>query len=1040
LQKVSLRRRLMSSTVSGGFLAFGAGAAFAQTAPEAAPPPPPPEAAVKEVVVTGSRIPRPNLTSVSPITAVSSQEIKLQGATDVADVIDNLPQSAVGINSTPNPLINGLGYTTANLRNLGAVRTLVLMDGKRLAPGDPSLGADVPDLDTVPTQLVDRVEVVTGGASAVYGSDAVAGVVNFIMKRNFEGVQLDAQYGINQHNNGNQEAQDIIADFGSKPAVGNVWDGRTTSVAGAMGANTPDGRGNVTAFLTYKSQSPVSMGRRDFAGCQLVSDGTTRSCTGSPNSNLLSDKNNIFGPNGTNSYQVTGGAGRNTFVKWGDLGQSTIPPQFFNSNPFEFLSRQEQRFQGGYFGHYEFAPYAQFYSFFTYTHDSSQENIAPGGSFLGNFFTVNCDNPFLNGNVTAIGGTPTQGLLTCQSSPALNAGAATIQLGRRNLEGGPRESFYSHDSFLEVFGLKGALGEAWTYDLSGSYARTTYTQETLGFFSKRNLQNALQVQNVIQDPTTGKFTVVPVGTPGSAPVCLSVINGTDPLCKPYNPFVEGNGFVTANPFNGVTQDALNYVEVPSILSGETTQQIATIDFVGQLGKYGIIVPWATEGVGVSVGAEYRREFLTLTPDAENTSGDLDGGSGVVPLVEGAFTAKEWYAEMRIPFVQDHDFAKDLVAELGYRRADYRPQGTVDTYKLAAEWAIDSDIRLRGSFQRAVRAPNVNELFFPVEVTNTSVLSTDPCAGTHPTATLQQCERTGVLASQFGTGEIHDCPAEQCGAALGGNAALKPEQSNTTSLGIVLTPQARRSFNFSVDYFNINVNNAILGIPVNVTMTQCLNGNLTFCPLIHRNAQGEVWGDNTLATGGFIEGNNQNIGFLKTAGFDFEINDRIRLEEIGLGDHGAFNFNFIGTYVQKFVQEPVRGLGSFDCAGFFGPTCTVNPQWRHKLRVTWATPWKFQLSWQWRFLSGQTLETFSGNPLLAGFQDQLDKHIPDFSYLDIVTSWQVSDRVTLRAGVNNILDKDPPWLPAAITGSGSPNSFPLYDLLGRNLFVSLTANW
>ena len=246
-------------------VAASSGGAFAQTAPatEATP--------VQELVVTGSRIKSANLTSVSPITTVTNNDLKATGATDIVDALNQLPQASVGngLNNVPNPLSGSGGFTTIDLRNLGTVRTLVLEDGKRLMPGDPTLGGEAPDLDTIPGILIDRVEVVTGGASAVYGSDAIAGVVNFVMKHDFEGVRIDGQIGGDWHHNGNSQMQGLEKAFRVTPPDSSVFDGLTYNASIAVGANSPDGKGNVTAYLAYRHADPVYQRSRDFSACQL---------------------------------------------------------------------------------------------------------------------------------------------------------------------------------------------------------------------------------------------------------------------------------------------------------------------------------------------------------------------------------------------------------------------------------------------------------------------------------------------------------------------------------------------------------------------------------------------------------------------------------------------------------------------------------------------------------------------------------------------------------------------------------------------------
>jgi outer membrane receptor protein involved in Fe transport len=987
--------------ISGALLsALSVAPAFAQTAPAAT-------TTVQEVVVTGSRIPRPNLTSVSPVTSVNSQEIKLEGTVDITDLLNNLPQSGGGLNNTPNPLSSGIGYTTANLRGLGCGRTLVLQDGQRLAPGDPT--SSCVNLDTIPTQLVDRVEVVTGGASAVYGSDAIAGVVNFVMKKNFEGVQIDAQYGFAQHDNGNGAADSALAAVGDIVPGGSQLDGRTETVTLTMGSNSADGKGNVTGYFTYKHSTPISEAARDYAACELTAAHT---CSGSENSNLFIDLNSY------NYYGVVGGAGHNQFVPFPATGGT--PPPIFNSSPYEYLSRADTRYQGGFLAHYDLNSHVQFYGSFNYTDDQTNEFIAPGGSFAGSPLQVNCDNPFLSAQQVS--------QLVCTGATAQYPdGLASLLIGRRDVEGGPRETFYNHASFQSIVGVKGDIDDVWSYNLSGSYGQTNYTSTEDGFFDLNYLQNALLVQNV-----------------NGVPTCTSVISGSDSRCVPYNIFVNGNGVLQANAANGVTKAALNYLEVPSVTTGETSQQVVNLNFVGKLGRYGITSPWAKEGLSVSFGAEYRREYLEISPDAVNEAGALDGGSGQINPVSGAYDTKDFYGEILIPVVQDLPWIHDLSMEAGYRRSDYSSAGTTGAYKFGAEYAPTRDVRFRGSFQRSVRAPNVTELYTPETVGPTDALGHDPCAGAAPTASLAACEASGVTATQYG--HIIDCPAQQCSAAGGGNVALKPEASDTTSLGIIFTPTFVHNFSFSIDYFNITVQNAISSLSPNVILDECIATEAPiYCSNVHRTAQGLVWGGNTLAQGGYVSSNLANIGFLRTSGIDFESNYRVKLSDLGLWQIGSVDFNFLGTWAQHYIDSPGPGLGSYDCAGLFGTTCGNTPSWKHKLRVTWNTPWKVTASFQWRYIGSMSNEIYNSNPtfqteLSSNGPDPLETNIPAYNYFDLSGTWRLRDNLTLRAGVNNIFDKDPPWINASITGAGSPNTFSNYDVEGRTIFVGLTANY
>ena len=988
-----------------GFAALASSQALAQ---QAAP------ATTGELVVTGSRIPTPNLTSVSPISVVSGQDFRLEGANDTIDALNQLPQVSVGngLTNAPNPLSGSGGFTTVDLRDLGTVRTLVLEDGKRLMPGDPTLGGEAADLDTIPSILIDRVDLVTGGASAVYGSDAVAGVVNFIMKHNFQGVMIDAQYSGDWHDNGNKQMQGLETAFHVPPPSGTVFDGITWDASAAIGANSPDGKGNVTAYVSYRHQDPVFQHDRDFSACQLSQAGGTPACTGSSNSNFFKDDASGV------TYSVTGADPANIFTT--TRNQLTTPPARFNSNAFEYLSRGDERYNGGFFAHYQAAPWADAYSDFSFMDDRTVIHAAPSALFQQTFF-VNCGNPLLSAQQVQTICT-NDGLL-------LPTDEATLNIGRRDVEGGPRIYSFEHLSYKADIGVRGDLGDAWHYDTYAQYGRTQYNSSVQNDISLTKAQDALLV-----------------GGTAANPVCLSGNFG----CQPYNIFGDG----------GVTPGSLAYILTSGTATGDTQEQIVHADITGELGKYGLKSPWATNGIGINVGAEYRREQLDQIPDETSLSGDLSGAGGALPPVHGAFDVKEFFGELRVPIVEDAPFAKELSFEGGYRFSHYSTSGNTNTYKLAADWAVNEDIRFRGSYQRAVRAPNVNELFTPQQITNSTQITTDPCAPTDlngpATATLAQCENTAgknISAAQIaalygdgrspqlgGTDKISQCPGDQCGIILGGLPSLTPEISKTYSVGVVLTPHMYiPGMNFSVDYYNIDISNAISTFPTNIAFNDCLD-SATHCDLVLRQANGSLFGSNLLQDGAVL-GTNVNIGHISTEGFDFSFNYRFGLDKLHMENKGQIAITFNGTWTEHLVFEPIPGAGTYDCAGLYGNTCGVpTPKWKHQLRISYITPWKFTLSGQWRFMTGGSLDDNSSNPLIGFENDTLDGHIGSYSYFDLSGTWKVTDSVELRAGINNIFDKDPPVLDDGVTGSGTPNTFNSYDLLGRVVFVGLHANF
>ena len=994
-----MRTRLMASSMISGVALVAVSVTGAQA--QTAPPPPSSPQTVQELVVTGSRIPQRNLTSVSPITTVNSQTIKLQGTTNVEDLINNLPQAFADFGTFET---NGAsGTSTIDLRGLGNTRTLVLVDGKRLQPGDPNV--PVADIDMIPPALIDRVEVLTGGASAVYGSDAVAGVVNFIMKHNYQGLQIDSEYSIGEHDNNSQQAR---ADNKLGQAVfglpdvglpsGAVWAGGryTTTITG--GSNTPDDKGNVEFYLGYTHLDAVTQDKYDWSKCSLAtntSNNAQQYCLGSSNDatgRLIPES----GPNAGASFNILG-------TPVGGLMAPFSSAQDFNFSPYQYLQRADDRYTAGEFSHYEVAPWLDLYSSFMFMDDHTVAHLGPTAAFLGDTFTIPCNDPLLS---TA------QANTLCGASAGVAGQSAEVLIGRRNVEGGARVFDTTHEDYRIVFGAKGDIGSGWSYDVSMQYGRSVLTDVETGQFLISHLDNAL---DVIPGP--------------NGPVCASGAKG----CVPWNIWSPG----------GVTQAALNYVGGTAEDSGYTTEQVVTGAITGDLGQYGAKSPWASDGVGVSVGAEYRREFLSFQPDQLEESGDISGAGTSAPTV-GSQSDKDVFGEVRIPLIQNMPLAKDLQFEGGYRWSDYTSGGSNSTYKLGADWQVVSDLRLRASYERAVRAPNVDELFGP-QITGLFG-GGDPCAGSSPTFTLTQCELTGVTAAQYG--HIPQCVSGQCGLISGGNPDLLPETGKTYSFGFVITPTFFRGFSLSADYFNIEVDNAVTTLPAQQILAGCATEGISAdCTLISRNPIGLLFGT------GAVKSLDFNAASLKTTGVDVNADYRTSLSDWHLGDFGSIDFNFTGTYVHTLSTTRV-GIGTYDCDGLYGVTCgTPTPKWRHQFRINWTTPWNLTLSAAWRYLSPTSLDFDSSQPLLAkaspdGAPDTnpTDAHIPAFSYFDVSFQYKFENRYTLRGGVNNIFDRTPPILDTNSFGITAPafgnaNTWPqVFDPLGRVFFVGLTADF
>jgi outer membrane receptor protein involved in Fe transport len=965
--------------------------------------------AVQEIVVTGTRIASPNLQSVSPVQVVTSQDIQTGGRMQTVDILNQLPQAnfAVGVDFGPtsDALSNPGGAATVDLRGIGPQRTLVLVDGKRLGIGDPNTGNPnpAPDINQIPSQLVDRIEVLTGGASATYGSDAVAGVVNFIMKKNFNGVQLDAQWGEYQHDQHNDFMQGLLTKFGT-PVPGSKWDGYSGNYSLIFGMNSEDGKGNVTGYATYLSQDPVFQGARDYSACQLKSNST---CGGSSNSNI------VYRADGTGShYSVVG----NQFLLYPQAGSS--PPPIFNSNPYESLIHQDTRYTGGFLAHYDYNDVLNPYLTFQFMHDQTNTQVAPSALFQGTGATatggylVNCNNPLLSAQEAgALGCTPAQ-----IASPNFGT-PPTIDtyFGRRNIEGGPREFTYKHDNFRVVLGSKGKLWGPFTYDLYGSYYDTRVDVSNANFLSISHVQNALLVSGTAANPTC--------------------ITGASAGCIPYNIFTTG----------GVAPKQLPYLTEIGTSTGSTTEAVVEGTITGNLAEYGAKTPWASEGLGLAAGFQVRRDTLSYTPDQAELSNDMSGFGGAAVAINNALGVTEGYGEVRLPIAQDSGmFMHDLSLNAGIRYSAYSTGVNATTFKGGGEWAPTTDFRFRGGFNRAIRAPSIIELYTPESVTNTSVVSEDPCAqgAVHP-ASQAACAFTGVTAAQYVNQTIPQCPANQCAVLQGGNPNLQPETADTYTLGGVFTPHFIPGFQASIDYYHIDLTNIIGNIPLGVSLTNCLGGNLTYCKNIVRNPVNGILFGNTAGAGGYFVGTNVNVAAEVVQGLDIQGSYRLPLSRFGHDDWGVLTFNLTGSANLGWQSTPLPGAKTYDCNGLFGPNCQgVFPHWRHVLRMTWAAPHNVDASVTWRYIGGAMYEKDSSQPTIGGSTtpDPLAHTIPAVNYMDLAVAWHIKPQLTIRAGVNNVLDQDPPLIENAIVGNANPNTYPVYDLLGRQFFLSLTAKF
>lgn len=1005
--------------------------AAAQTAPSAEATAAP---VVEEVVVTGSRIAAPNEVSTSPIQVVTSDEIQRTGLTDVSDLLYQLPQlqnNAVGqdFSNRTSGLTTPGGVTTADLRGLGPNRTLVLIDGKRLGQGTPqtTIASPAPDLDQIPLALVDRVEVLTGGASSVYGSDAIAGVVNFIMKKNFQGLQISGQLGEDEHNQHSSYVNPLLTQFGITPLTGHIEDGRSKNFSALFGTNFAENKGNITAFLSYLHMDPVSSADRDFAQCQLVEttdavgNVTGSACSGSSNSNRFTP---LSGPNANTRYGVLG----NNFVPWSPT-DGTTPPPLFNSQPFIYMQREDDRYQAGFLAHLDLQDYVRPYFEFNFMNDKTHTAIAPAAAFTtgnpntGGPYFINCGNPFLSAQQQGIlGCTAAQISAPNQGDPA---NQVAVQMGRRNVEGGARTSDYENTNYRAAIGLKGDFLNAWSYDAYAQYYYVNYLTSNNKYLSYLNIDSALLVTGTRANPACV------VGKP----------------CVPWNIFQDG----------GVTQDALKYLYLLGTATGNNSLRTLHADITGELGKYGIALPTAHEGIGVNFGFEHRNEAVFFQPDAAENSGQLSGQGGTVEPLDNSVGVNEGFIEIRAPLVQDHPFAKDLILGAGFRHSDYSVTGAVNTYKVDLQFAPIQDVRFRGSYQRAIRAPSVSELFDSMNI-GLIGFGNDPCAAP-ATASVVQCLNTlkainptpaqiAAFTTAYGNGTTTDVIPQAISGQLaqvqGGSTQLKPETAKSWTFGVLLAPRSIPNLTASADFWQIRVEGEVGVYPANVLVSNCLQtGNPVYCSQVVRTTTDFSLQGATLATGGYILQTNVNLASALVSGIDVQTNYRLDLTP----HFGSLLWSLNGSYIIHNSTTPLPGGGSYDCGGLFGSTCqTFTPRWRHNLRTTWVSPWNLDASLNWRFIGKVGNDNNDPNPLLhfvvEGAYDFQSAQAPNVSYIDLQLAWHTPLKgLDIRAGVDNLFDRDPPILVLpAYYGAGYANTAPAYDTLGRQLYVAFTATF
>jgi len=700
------------------------------------------------------------------------------------------------------------------------------------------------------------------------------------------------------------------------------------------------------------------------------------------------------------------------------------PADQYNFGPVNYFQRPDQRYTAGAFANFKISDKADVYGELMFMDDTSVAQIAPSGAFLGAAtFSLNCNNPLWSADIKQ---------QMCGQFGLADNQFAQALIGRRNVEGGGRQDDVNHESYRFVTGLRGEINDMLSYDAYFLHGETKRNETYLNDFSSRRTALALNA-----------------GLDGNgAPACL-VNTDADPAnddinCVPWNIWTPGQ----------VDPAALAYLQTPGFQRAKARTEVVHVDMTADLTSM-VKLPSTETGLVFNVGAEYRDENTNFTVDEAFRTGDLSGQGGATLPVHGRYDVSEVFVEGRLPLVEGKTGMKTLSVEAGYRFSDYSTGFSTDTYKAGLDWAPVDMLRFRASYQHAVRAPNVGELYSTASVALDG--AEDPCAGIlgnlnamgqldttdDPTATQAECALTGMTAAQYGT--IPQNPAGQYNGFLGGNPDLKPESSDTFSYGLVFRPDVG-DLSVAVDYFDIQIDDAIspvTGGNADTYIKQCIatGGDPQYCDRVHRDQFGSLW---LSATNAYINDVAQNVGQLKTTGVDLQASYTMNFGEHRLG------FNLVGTKLFELSTVLVNGLPSFDCTGFYGNTCGVpSPTWRHSLRTNWRTPWNgLDVAATWRYYGKSKSERLSGNEQLGGNVNVngIANSVPAFSYIDLTASMTFAEKFTLRVGANNVLDKSPPIIPSGgVTdcpaGPCNGNTWAqVYDALGRQVFAAVTVDF
>ena len=1031
------------------------------------------------IIVTGSRIRRPDLESTIPIASVSGDSLFEQANINVGETLNNLPQlRSTFAQQNPGLGIGIAGLNLLDLRGLGVERTLVLVDGRRHVASDLQGGAASVDINTIPTDMIERVDIVTGGNSAVYGSDAIAGVVNFVMKKDFNGVQIRGGVG--------------IPEFGG---------GGNQYVAGIVGRNFADGRGNIMVAGEYSKQkrvfgsqipwlrenngfatvdadgSPSSDGIPDtvfvrnirsssIARFGLIPIVQTRNAaapcgTGIPagngtrtnyNCNLIFDANGNLGPQ-TGTRTSTGPLGQ--FI--GGNGDSNREDRLLSVMPLN------ERYVVDIMGRYEFSDAAEFFFDAKYARAHTQgSNSGPAfnqgfnQTFADNRANYRLDNPFLtsaqrttiasailaSGSNTGLTG---GAALSAANIAAINDGTYRFTLARNLTDLGIRDEDAVRETFRVVAGLRGNISDNWSYEVSANYGRTKEDITILGNVNIQRLMLAFDAGIDPANPGAGiqcraKFD------PAAARVAADVA-GIDGSPAENSLAADIAACVPYNPFGGKDNSAArNYIVTDSGSAGSLSQWDVTAFLSGDTSSF-FNLPGGP--VGIVVGGEWRREDAYFKADDIVNSG-LTFLNALQTFDPPALEVMEGFGELNIPLLKDVPFFYNLslsgAARVSHYNKAYGSTGTVYAWNVGGEWAPIPDIRFRANYGRSVRAPNYTDTASPLGQ-NFAPTYADPCNSSRINTGTQF--RAANCAAALGAilndpdFQAATSPTTPLEIRSGSNPDLKSESSNSLTIGAVIQPRFLPGFALTVDYYDIKVKNVISSPSALLIVQSCYDlptQDNQFCALFERAGAGG--GPQGEAPGQVLEGSlvqtPLNFASLKRRGIDFQatysraVSDNVGVSSRVYYTHQLKNSNYLDPTQPNFENRILSELGDPEDEVVFNVDFTINKRYKLGYGAQYIGP---MLTTTY-----ENLYSLQGRPPQNADVVDIQKY-PSVLYHNVRGSFLIggdgSGTTGLEwfAGIDNVTNKKPP-LGSTATGAGSA----IYRVMGRTYFTGFRARF